>query len=79
MSTIIAVPVDWTIYEVEDDLVVYLNSAVQILPPYMILESLVLSGKAKRVITETVRDSDTTTSPWYPDEEQSESEDNEDE
>lgn len=78
MSTIIAVPVDWTIYEVEDETVVYLNSAVQILPPYMVLEALVLAGKAKRVGGESMGEEKTM--PWYPEgEPESDADDNDDE
>jgi hypothetical protein len=45
---IIAVPVDWTIYEVDDTVIAYMNAQVQILPPFLVLESLVLNGKAAR-------------------------------
>jgi len=75
MSKIIAVPVDWTVYEVEDDLITYMNSAVQVLPPFIVLESLVLSGKARRITTETVKDESPQTMPWYPDGEQPEEDD----
>lgn len=72
------VPTDWTTYEVSDDLVVYLNSAVQILPPYIVLESLVLAGKAKRIGGEAIREGEpegSETSPWFMQEDGQEGED----
>ena len=63
-TTIIAVPVDWTIYEVDSEVLVYLNSAIAALPPFLVLEALVLQGRAKRLSGDTVKDEQTM--PWVP-------------
>jgi hypothetical protein len=73
---IIAVPVDWTIYEVDDTVIAFMNAQVQILPPFLVLESLVLNGKARRIGGETLKEPEGGYNVWTPEEETEEGPDN---
>jgi hypothetical protein len=46
----ISVPVSYAIYEVEDDMIHLEPNGATSLPPHVVLEVMVLNGKAKRVV-----------------------------